>query len=190
MLGRPNADAPYPAGIRAGQATRIFYRSARIVIVSGWTAFASLQTSVALLAMDPDFWSVMRVEHKPQPAGGRAASATGSEACSGFPALPRLFAAAVQLDADRAVVMLRGELDLMSVTVLVDCFAGIAPPIHEVVLDFAELDFIECAGLHAIATATQAAVAHGGSLSIRSPRPQLKRLLNLVNFEQIVANHS
>ena len=57
-------------------------------------------------------------------------------------------------------------------------------------LDFAELDFIECAGLHAIAAATQATVAHGGSWSIRSPRPQLRRLLNLVNFEQILANHS
>jgi anti-anti-sigma factor len=132
----------------------------------------------------------MRVEHTTQPAGGRAAPATGSDARSGFPALPQLFTAAVQLDADRAVVMLRGELDLMSVAVLVDCFAGIAAPIHEVVLDFAELDFIECAGLHAIAAATQAAVARGGSLSIRSPGPQLQRLLNLVNFERIVASHS
>ncbi len=86
--------------------------------------------------------------------------------------------------------MLRGELDLMSVAALVDCFARIAAPIHEVVLDFAELDFIECAGLHAIAAATQVTVARGGSWSIRSPRPQLQRLLDLVNFEQIVANHS
>jgi anti-anti-sigma factor len=132
----------------------------------------------------------MRVEHKPQPAGGRAAPATGSDARGGFPALPQLFTAAVQLDADQAVVMLRGELDLMSVAVLVDCFAGIAPPIHEVVLDFAELDFIECSGLNAIAAATQAAVAHGGSLSIRSPRLQLQRLLNLINFEQIMVSHS
>jgi anti-anti-sigma factor len=132
----------------------------------------------------------MRVEHATQPAGVCAAPATGPDARSGFPALPQLFTAAVQLDAERAVVMLRGELDLMSVAVLVDCFARIAPPIHEVVLDFAELDFIECAGLHALAAATHAAVAHGGSLRIRSPRPQLQRLLNLVNFEQIVANHS
>jgi anti-anti-sigma factor len=131
----------------------------------------------------------MRVEYKPQPAGGRAVTATGSDARSGVPALPRLFTAAVHLDADRAVVMLRGELDLMSVAVLVDCFAGIAPAVREVVLDFAELDFIECSGLNAIAAATHAA-AHDGSLSIRSPSPQSERLLNLVNFEQIVANHS
>jgi anti-anti-sigma factor len=95
----------------------------------------------------------------------------------------------VHLDADRAVVLLRGELDLMSVAVLVDCFAGRAPAVEEVVLDFTELDFIECSGLNAIAAATQAA-AQGGSLSIRFPRPQSQRLLNLVNFERIVANHS
>jgi anti-anti-sigma factor len=132
----------------------------------------------------------MQVEHATQPAGRFAAPATGSEACSGFPALPRRFTAAVQLDADRAVVTLRGELDLVSVAVLVDCFAGIAAPIHEVVLDFAELDFIECSGLHAIAAATQAAAAHGGSLSIRSPRPQPQRVIDLVNFDQIVPIHS
>jgi anti-anti-sigma factor len=131
----------------------------------------------------------MRVEHTIQPACGRAAPAAGLDARSGFPTLPQPFTAAVRLDADRAVVMLRGELDLMSVAALVDCFARIAAPIHEVVLDFAELDFIECAGLHAIAAATRAKVAHGGSWSIRSPRPQLRRLLNLVNFEQIVGNH-
>jgi anti-anti-sigma factor len=134
----------------------------------------------------------MRVEHTIRPPRGRAAPAAGVDARSGFPALPQPFAAAVRLDADRAIVTLRGELDLMSVAALVDCFARIAAPIHEVVLDFAELDFAECAGLHATATATatQAKVAHGGSWSIRYPRPQLQRLLNLVNFEQIVANHS
>jgi anti-anti-sigma factor len=96
----------------------------------------------------------------------------------------------VHLDADRAVVMLRGELDLMSVAALVDCFAGIAPPVDEVVLDLAELDFIECSGLHAIAAGAQAAAALGASLSIRSPCPQPQRLLDLVNVERIVANPS
>jgi len=129
----------------------------------------------------------MRVEHATQPAGVCAAPATGPDARSGFPALPQLFTAAVQLDAERAVVMLRGELDLMSVAVLVDCFARIAPPIHEVVLDFAELDFIDGCGLRAIADAAQQVVAYGGSVSIRSPGPQIQRLLELVHFEQIVA---
>jgi anti-anti-sigma factor len=134
----------------------------------------------------------MLVKHETQPAErcADAAPATGSDARNGFSAPTQLFTAVMHLDADRAVVMLRGELDLMSVGVLVECIAGIALPIDEVVLDFAELDFIECSGLNAIATTAQAVAAHGGLLSIRSPSPRSQRVLDLVNFEQIVAIHS
>jgi anti-anti-sigma factor len=128
----------------------------------------------------------MEVRHGSiQPFEGRAALATESRACDYLPSAP--FAVTVRLEADRAVVMLRGELDLMSVDILADCFAGIAPPVEELVLDFAELDFIECSGLNAIIAATRQAAVHGGRLRIRSPRPQSRRLLDLVNFEQIVA---
>ncbi|HEY7933564.1 MAG TPA: STAS domain-containing protein [Solirubrobacteraceae bacterium] len=132
----------------------------------------------------------MLVEHENQHAGASPARATGSEARGGFLALPQLFSAVVHLDSERAVVILRGELDLMNVGALVDCLAGIVPAINEVALDFAELDFIECSGLYAIASAAKAATALGGSLSICSPRPQPQRLLDLVNFEQILVSRS
>jgi anti-anti-sigma factor len=132
----------------------------------------------------------MLVERKTQTAGGWAVPGTGLGARGGFSAPPQLFSAAVHLDADRAVVMLRGELDLMGAAVLVDCFAGIMPATHEILLDFAELDFIDCSGLRALATATHMVMAHGCSLGIRSLRPQSQRLLDLVNFEQIVASYS
>jgi anti-anti-sigma factor len=131
----------------------------------------------------------MLVEHKTQPAEELAAYAAGLKAHNGSPAAPLLFTAAVQLDADRAVVVLRGELGLMSVGALVECFAGIAPAINRVVLDLAEFDFIECSGLHAIAAAAEAVAADGGLLSVCSPRPQSRRLFDLVNFEQTVAVH-
>jgi anti-anti-sigma factor len=143
---------------------------------------------VALLSIGPDLWSAMLAESKTQLTGGRAAPAIGTGTRGGFLAPPPLFSVAVHLDADRAVVALRGELDLMGVAALVDCFAGIMPAVNEIVLDFAELEFIECSGLHAIAAATHMAMAHGCSLSIRSLRPQSRRLLDLVNFEQIVAS--
>ena len=131
----------------------------------------------------------MLAERKTQPTGRPAAPATGAGTHSGC-LVPQLFSVAVHLDADRAVVTLRGELDLMRVADLVDCLAGIMPAVNEIALDFAELEFIECSGLHAIAAATHMAMAHGCSLSIRSPRPQSQRLLDLVNFEQIVASYS
>jgi DNA-directed RNA polymerase specialized sigma24 family protein len=52
---------------------------------------------VALLVTGPDFWSVMRVEHKPQPAGGRAAPATGTLAAADDAAL---FAAVAALSVE------------------------------------------------------------------------------------------
>jgi anti-anti-sigma factor len=130
------------------------------------------------------------MEHTTQTAGVHLAPETGSKARDSLPVSSQLFTAAVQRSADRAVVVLRGELDLMSVGALVDCLAEIAYAVKEVVLDFAELDFIECSGLNAIAAATQALAAHGGSLSIRCPCQQAQRLLDLVNFEQIVAEPS
>ena len=130
----------------------------------------------------------MLVERETHPSGRRAAPVSGT--CSGFLAQPQLFSVAVRLDDDRAVVMLRGELDLMGVADLVDCFAGITPAVEEIVLDFAGLDFIECSGLHAIAVAAHTVMAHGGLLSICSLRPQSQRLLDLTNFEQIVASCS
>jgi hypothetical protein len=79
----------------------------------------------------------------------------------------------------------------MSVGVLVDCFAGIAPAINEMMLDFAELDFIECSRTaRGRAVTTQAMAERRGTLRIRSPRPRSQRLLNLVNFEQLVASNS
>jgi anti-anti-sigma factor len=132
----------------------------------------------------------MLVEHKTQPIGSFAAPATGVGTGGGFLAPPERFSAAVRLEADRAVVALRGELDLMSVAELVDCFAGIVPAVNEMVLDFAGLEFIECRGLHAIVAATSTVMAHGGSVSIRSLRPQSQRLLDLANFEQMVASYS
>lgn len=69
---------------------------------------------------------------------------------------------------------------------MIDCFAGIAFAVKEVVLDFAELDFIDCCGLRAIADGAPQVTAYGGSVSIRSPRPQVQRLLELVDFKQIV----
>jgi anti-anti-sigma factor len=132
----------------------------------------------------------MFVEHEAQPAVPDAAVATGSNVRNDFRAPP--FAAFAHLEGDRAIVMLNGELDMASTailidSILIDCFVGIAFAVEEVVLDFAELDFIDGSGLHAIAAVAQQVTAYGGSVSIRSPRPQIQRLLEAVDFEQIVA---
>jgi anti-anti-sigma factor len=134
----------------------------------------------------------MFVEHEAQPAVPDAAIATGSNARYDLRAPPPPFTAFAHLEGDRAIVMLNGELDMASITILIDsilidCLVGTTFAVEEVVLDFAELDFIDGSGLHAIATVVQQVTAQGGSVSIRSPRPQIQRLLEIVNFKQIVA---
>ena len=153
---------------------------------------ASLQTPVALLVTGPSFWSVMLVEQETQFAALDAAVLTRSDARSDFRSSPLPFSSFAHLEGDRAIVMLHGELDVGGIailidSILIDCFMGIAFAVKEVVLDFAELDFIDGSGLHAIAAISQQVTAGGGSISIRSPRPQIQRLLEFVDFEQIVA---
>jgi len=134
----------------------------------------------------------MPVEQKTQSSVQDAAVLTGSDDRSDFRSPPPPFSAFAHLEDDRAIVMLRGELDAGGIeilidSILIDCFIGVAFAIEEVVLDFAELDFIDGSGLHAIAAICQQVTAAGGSVSIRSPRPQVQRLLELVDFKQIVA---
>jgi anti-anti-sigma factor len=129
----------------------------------------------------------MQVHHETRSAGRRATTASRPDARDGLRSLPRPFTAFVRIQGDSAVVMLHGELDVASVAILSDCFMSVAFAIDEVVLDFTELDFIDGCGLRFVAAASQQVVAYGGSVSIRSPRPQIRRLLELVDLKQIVA---
>ncbi|HTB50637.1 MAG TPA: STAS domain-containing protein [Solirubrobacteraceae bacterium] len=134
----------------------------------------------------------MFVEHEAQPAVPDTAVATGSNARYDLRASPLPFTAFAHLEGDRAIVILNGELDMASIailidSILIDCFVGTAFAVEEVVLDFAELDSIDGSGLLAIAAAAQQVTAHGGAVSIRSPRLQIQRLLELVDFKQIAA---
>lgn len=131
----------------------------------------------------------MNVENKAQPVAGRMETADVAMARNGVRALhpPDPFAASVRLEGDRAVVKCRGELDIASISTLSECLVGIAFVVHNLVLDFAELEFVDTHGLRMIASTIQQMWAYGGSVSIRSPSPHIERLLDLVNFDQIVA---
>ncbi|HTC59900.1 MAG TPA: STAS domain-containing protein [Solirubrobacteraceae bacterium] len=126
-----------------------------------------------------------------QPVAPDAVVAPGPNARKDLLVSPSPFTAFAHLEGDGAIVMLKGELDMASIailidSILIDCFVGVAFAVEEVVLDFAELDFIDGSGLHAIAAAALQVTAYGGSMSIRSPRPQVQRLLDLVDFKQIM----
>lgn len=113
-------------------------------------------------------------------------AATSIATRNGLRAPPPPFAAMVRREGDTAIVMFHGELDAASIEVLVECLVGIASVIDKLVLDFAELDFIDARGLRTIASTVRQVKAQGVSVSIRSPTPRIERLLDLVDFKQIV----
>jgi anti-anti-sigma factor len=123
----------------------------------------------------------MQREQAAKPLSGEPTRVAATLAGARYPGLAPQFGLTVSLDAARAVVMLRGELDLMSSPALVAHLKALA--VQEVVLDFSELDFIDCSSLRIIVwlAGTTASVV------IHNPLPQARRLLNLARFEQIVA---
>lgn len=130
----------------------------------------------------------MDVENETQPAGGHKATATSVATNNGLrsPQPPPPFTAMTRLEGNTAVVMFHGELDMGSIAVLVSSLIGIAFVVEELVLDFSELEFIDACGLRTIASTVQQVRAYGGSVRIRSPSPRIGRLLDLVDFKQIV----
>ena len=93
----------------------------------------------------------------------------------------------VRLDGDRAVLSVGGELDLVSVPVLLACVATLSAEVDDVVLDLGELRFIDASGMHAIAASAQRLRTGGGSLELRAPQPPIRRIFDLLGFERRVS---
>jgi anti-sigma B factor antagonist len=91
----------------------------------------------------------------------------------------------VQLRSDpRGVVLaLSGELDLSSAPELERALeeAG-AQPVGRLILDLAELRFMDSTGVSVLVRAKQEAEAHGGVIAVRAPNGQVRRLLELVGL--------
>jgi anti-anti-sigma factor len=87
----------------------------------------------------------------------------------------------VAFSAARVVVVVRGELDSFTAPVLGGVLAGLADRGHRsVVLDLAECDFVDPAGLRVIADSAAHLALWGRTLKLRSPSGVVRRLLDLV----------
>jgi anti-anti-sigma factor len=91
------------------------------------------------------------------------------------------FTLGVEFAPSRVVVVVRGELDSLTAPELGSLLAGIAERgSRSVVLDLAECDFIDAAGLRSIADSAERLAVWGRILSVRSPSGVVRRLLDLV----------
>jgi len=90
-------------------------------------------------------------------------------------------------EGEPAVLAVVGEVDLYTAPRLGEALAGVIDAgVRQVVLDLSRLSFIDSSGLHAIAAARQRLGAEGGSLVLRSVRPETMRVLDICGLSSIV----
>jgi anti-anti-sigma factor len=97
------------------------------------------------------------------------------------------FGLSTHRDDGRAVVYVRGELDVETapqlkelLTRLIDDGTGF------ITIDVAEVEFIDSSGLHALVTSLKRADERAGKLQLRSPRPNTYKVLEMVGLAEVI----
>lgn len=86
----------------------------------------------------------------------------------------------VRHEGESAVVVLQGELDLYSAAELRELLINLGSAgHHDIVLDLRDLTFIDSAGLGVLVGALRRARTEGGNLALVSPRPSVKKVLDV-----------
>ena len=106
----------------------------------------------------------------------------------GFPGY-QSFAVDVSYVGTKVVLALRGELDLWTKPQFVSALAFAQAHEVSVVLDLAELSFIDAGNIRAIHEALKLARMRGTSLALRSPRPGVQRVLDITGLGPAVSNN-
>lgn len=97
---------------------------------------------------------------------------------------------AVSREGAAVIVRLRGELDLASAgtleTRLRDLIEPLRPaPVDLVVVDAADLEFMDLAGVRVLLRARAVLAARGGSLVLRCPSRAVERLLDVLALLEV-----
>ena len=89
-----------------------------------------------------------------------------------------------------AVVAMRGEIDAVAIPSLAGCLDGaVAAGLRHVVLDMADVSFIDSVGLAAVVAARRRLDANGGTLSVRRPSPHVCKLLEITGLTRVIPVH-
>ena len=97
-----------------------------------------------------------------------------------------LFAVEVNLVGGEAVLVLHGELDLWAQPQLTAALASVEHSYTRVILDLADLDFIDGGNVILIHRVRERARSRGCELVLRSPNPPVIRILELTGLCQDV----
>jgi anti-sigma B factor antagonist len=92
----------------------------------------------------------------------------------------RIFAIEMGMEGAAIVLVLRGELDLVGASPLASALeSAIATGRSRIVLELGHLSFIDGAGIAMIERAGRRVAAQGGELTVRHPRPHVRRVFAL-----------
>lgn len=95
------------------------------------------------------------------------------------------FSVTVSKDGERAIVTLRGELDLSGTDRLRAALEQAEePPTGLLILDLSELDFIDSTGLEIVLRAARRAHDAGRRLAVARPSTYVRRLLKVTAIDQ------
>lgn len=80
------------------------------------------------------------------------------------------------------MLTLHGELDISTQQIFVNALAGVDASVARIVLDLSDLTFIDCGNIGVIHQTRVAAGLRGTFLELRSPNPQLLRVMELTGL--------
>ena len=102
---------------------------------------------------------------------------------------PRINLSSRECDG-RAVVALRGELDIADAASVGAALTAVAARGRELIVDLAGLEFIDCSGLTALLLAREQARTAGGDLLLAAPQDQVLRVLAATRLTGVFAVHA
>jgi anti-sigma B factor antagonist len=97
-----------------------------------------------------------------------------------------LFEIVVDGAAGELRLRLIGELDLVSVPTLRSCLENVAGDVQTVVLDCAELTFLDSTGIGLLIRCQRDLQERGGSLIIHSPKSHVRKVLEVTQVTRLV----
>jgi len=128
-------------------------------------------------------------------AGGFSSSSVGAifvmdrqkGECGGWGMDDQIYVEAVETPGT-AQLRLCGELDVASRSLVESAVVQLArdAEAETIVVDLAGLTFCDASGLHAFAAGQQEAAAHGKTLVLAHPGPEVQLLLDTVDFGRVV----
>jgi anti-sigma B factor antagonist len=88
-------------------------------------------------------------------------------------------------DGGHLIVTLCGELDVVDAASIAAALTAAAARNPRIIIDLAELEFIDCSGLRVLARAREQARRAGGDLLLAAPRRQVRRVLALTGLADV-----